>query len=394
MSRTRYRFANLLAAITLVLTVIGVLIILLTLDDPPRGGWGLRGFTAPFAIICGSIGWLIMVRRPENRIGLVLAALGVESAAQLVLPEYAALASRNGLPAANLAGWVGSFVWVIAVALFAGFIPLLFPDGRLPSPRWRPVAWLLGVPSVVLILITALDPDVLDTPRFVERVIRVPVSDATLNSLAYVVFGVFGLGIVAAGASVVMRWRRATGLVREQLKWLALSVGLIATTLPLALVPNVFANAAFIVAGISVPVAVGIAVLRYRLYEIDMVISRTLVFGLLTALLTGLFAGLQRLFQGIFVGVTGNESDAAIVITTLVLAASFAPMKSGLEKLVSRRFAPPKEATPAAEPLAAAVPAELETLLRRIVREEIRAAFVETTAPLDSSPVTTPAEAS
>jgi hypothetical protein len=173
--------------------------------------------------------------------------------------------------------------------------------------------------------------------------------------------------------------------VREQLKWLALSVALVAATMGLSIVPNPIAVAAFIVAIGTVPIAIGVAVLRYRLYEIDAVISRTLVFGLLTALLTGLFAGLQKLFQAIFVGVTGNESDAALVITTLVLAAGFAPMKSGLEHLVARRFAgnltPAAAAVPVSEK-ASAEPsaAELETLLRRVVREELARSRSEPTA--------------
>ena len=380
-SQSRYRLAVLLAASAITLTLAGLLLLVLTIDNPPRGGWGFRGFPAIFVLGSTSLGWLIMVRRPDNRIGLILALVGLLNGGQLFLTEYAALAARVALPLGGLAGWVNAFIWVPTLALMAGVIPLLFPDGRLPSRRWRAVAWLMTASAAIVIAIIGVYPDALGTPRFVARAITLPIPDETLNVLSYV--GLFGLGIsiVLAGLSTVLRWRRSSGVVREQLKWLALSVGLLVTTMWLSVVPNPLAVAAFIVAIGTMPLAVGVAVLRYRLYEIDTVISRTLVFGLLTALLTGLFAALQKLFQGIFVGVTGNESDAAIVITTLVLAAGFAPMKSGLERLVARRFAgslsPARsdEAPPPGPAPAGANVAELESLLRRVVREELEIAL-------------------
>jgi len=229
-----------------------------------------------------------------------------------------------------------------------------------------------------LILIITLYPDALDTPRFVQRPFAMPIPDATMNTAAYVALAGLGVGIVGAGLSLTLRWRRATGVVREQLKWLALSVAFVVATMWLAIVPNPLAVALFIVAIGTVPLAVGVAVLRYHLYDIDTVISRTLVFGLLTAVLTGLFAGLQRLFQAIFVGVTGNESDAAIVITTLVLAAGFAPMKSALERFVSRRFASSASGPSSSSSAVAGGPElgpDLEAALRRVVREEMRTAL-------------------
>lgn len=379
---SRQRLATILAVASIALTAAGLLLLVLTPDFPPRGGWGFRGFPAIFVLGSTSVGWLIMVRRPENRIGLVLAFVGLLNASQLFLTEYTTVATRTGLPAANLAGWVNAFIWVPTLALMAGAIPLLFPDGRLPSPRWRPAAWLLLASVVTLIGLIAVYPDALGTPRFVQPMITLPVAADTLNALAFVALAGLGLSVLAAGVSITLRWRRAVGVVREQLKWLALSVAFVVVTMGLSVVPNPLAVAVFIVAIGTVPIAVGIAVLRYRLYEIDAVISRTLVFGLLTALLTGLFAGLQRLMQAIFVGVTGNESDAAIVITTLVLAAGFAPMKSALEKLVSRRFgAASKAKDPTAETVAGSVTGpELELLLRRVVREELASVLAHPSA--------------
>jgi len=374
----RKALANILAGSAIAVTLAGLLLLVLTVNTPPRGGWGFRGFPAIFVLGSTSIGWLIMVRRPDNRIGLVLALIGLLNALQLFLTEYAAQATRTGLPGATLAGLVNSSIWVPTLALMAGGVPLLFPDGSLASPRWRPVGWLMALSAAALILIITLYPDALDTPRFVQRPFAMPIPDATMNTAAYVALAGLGVGIGGAGLSLILRWRRATGVVREQLKWLALSVAFVVATMWLAIVPNPLAVALFIVAIGTVPLAVGVAVLRYHLYDIDTVISRTLVFGLLTAVLTGLFAGLQRLFQAIFVGVTGNESDAAIVITTLVLAAGFAPMKSALERFVSRRFASSASGPSSSSSAVAGGPElgpDLEAALRRVVREEMRTAL-------------------
>ena len=363
-----------LASLTAVLVVSGLLLLLLTLDQPPRGGWGFRGFPTIFAIGAGAMGWLIMVRRPDNRIGLVLAIIGSLNAGQLFLTEYAAIGTRQPVPAANLAAWINSWIWVPTLGLMAGGVPLLFPDGRLPSPRWRAVAGLLVGASLALIAIITANPGALDTLRVVQRLVTLPVDDATLNGLSYAALLALAAGISASAASLILRWRRAAGVVREQLKWLALSVALVVATMWLAVVPSALAVAIFIGAIGMVPLAIGIAILRHRLYDIDSVINRTLVFGVLTAILTGGFAALLKLMQSIFVAVTGNESDAATVITTLILATAFVPLKKSIEGLVERRVGSHLAGASAVD-TPTAPPAELEPMLRRVVREEVRAAL-------------------
>lgn len=385
------RLAAAFAGVTVSLVVAGLTILVLTLDHPPLGGWGFRGFTILFAIPFGILGWLIMTRRPGNRIGLLFGYSAVLAAGQLFLTEYASAGLRTSLPASNLAALINAWIWVPALAMMAGAMPLIFPDGRLPSRRWRPAAWLLIGSTVALIAIITAFPSAIDTPRIVRRDFRIPIDDATLNSLSYVALSGLGISVVAAGASVFVRWRSATGVVREQLKWLAYSVGLVIATMWLSIVPNPLASAAFILAIASMPVAVGIAVLRYRLYEIDAVISRTLVFGALTAILTGGFAALQKGLQEVFVAVTGNESDAATIITTLVLATAFVPLKKGLEGLVQRRLDRGKLPTRDAveTPAVGAVHGDpgLEELLRRVVREELdRAMTAIAAAPTVGQP--------
>jgi hypothetical protein len=385
----RSQLAWALATATASLTIAGLILLALTLDHPPQGGWGFRGFPTIFAVVSGSVGWLIMVRRPENRIGLVLAIVGALNAGQLFLTEYAAAGTRASLPLSNLAAWVNAFIWVPTLAMMAGATPLLFPDGKLPSRAWWPAALILVIGAVSLMALIAVYPGALGTPRPVERAVRLPIADEVLDRASYVALFTMGIGITLGAASLVLRWRRATGIVREQLKWLSLSVLAVAATMWLSVAPNPALQAIFILAIGSVPVAVGIAVLRHGLYEIDAVINRTLVFGVLTAVLTGAFAALLKLLQAIFVAATGNESDAATVITTLILATAFVPLKHAVEGVVERRIKPVGERAaerPSAVAGGAATtlsPDVLEALLRRVVREEIRAAAQPEQRPAD-----------
>ncbi len=388
MQRPDSRLLLVLAAATVTLLVVGLTLLLLTLDHPPQGGWGFRGFPVLFAVGAGPLGWLIMRRRPDNRIGVLLSVSGLLSASQLFLTEYAAAGLRESLPASNVAALVNAFIWVPGVVVLAGAIPLVFPDGHLPSRRWRPVAWAMTASAGLLCAIIVAYPSALETVRLVRRDFRVPIADATLEAAAYVALAVLGSAVIAGGASLFLRWRSSSGVVREQLKWLALSVGLVIATMWLSVIPGPVTAAIFIAAMTTVPVAVGIAVLRYRLYEIDAVISRTLVFGALTAILTGAFAAIQKLLQTIFVSATGNESDAATIITTLILATAFAPLKKGLEKIAERRFGSHlandgeeddrgSASTRAGGAAVAALPGDLEEMLRRVVREELRASQAE-----------------
>jgi len=381
------QLAWVLAIGTATLTLAGLILLVLTLDHPPQGGWGFRGFPMIFAVGSGSVGWLIMVRRPENRIGLVLAVVGLLNGAQLFLTEYAAAGSRVSLPASNLAAWINAFIWVPTFTLMAGATALLFPDGKLPSPRWRVAAWIMVIGTIGVCAIIAVYPDAIDTPRLVERAFRLPIDDVLLNRASYVALFILAIGVVLSASSLLLRWRRASGVVRDQLKWLSLSILAVVATMWLSFVPGP-TTSIFIFAIGSVPIAIGVAVLRHRLYEIDAVINRTLVFGALTAILTGAFAALLRLLQAVFVAVTGNESDAATIITTLILATAFVPLKRALEQIVERRLKTASQTVAALEStqqLAASVAAgstalpaeELETLLRRVVREEVRAAIVD-----------------
>lgn len=276
----------------------------------------------------------------------------------------------------------------------AGALPLLFPDGHLLSARWRIAAAFLTIGVVGLIATIVLYPGTLDTPRPVQSPFPKWADDATLNRLSYGFLIVMAAGIVGGGISLILRWQQSSGVVREQLKWLALAVALVVLAMPLSISIQPIPTAIFIAAIATIPLAIGLAVLRYRLYEIDAFISRTVVFGALTAVLTGLFAALQKLFQTVFVAATGNESDAALVITTLILATAFTPLKRSIERTVERRLSDGRvrgaapasvamgdRARPSGDP--AWDPSDLETMLRRVVREEVRAAMTGPLATTD-----------
>jgi hypothetical protein len=383
MERAGVRLAWPLAIISVTLTAVGLLLLGLTVDRPAPTLWGFRGFTAILGIETAALGGLLMSRRPGNVIGWLFAFVGVTNGIQLVASEYMVAAGGGALPGIEWANWVRAYIWIPTIVVMVGLVPLVFPDGRLLSPRWRIVVWAMIISGVVAMTALAAQPNPGTGGSDVPYPFTAPFDQRFIDLVWTIAYPTVAICIVAAIGSVWLRWRRAAGVEREQLKWLAWAGGLVVITIPLSVLPFVAAQAAFILAIALVPLAIGIAILRYRLYDIDTVIARTLVYGLLTAVLAGLFAGLQRLLQGVFVSVTGNESDAAWAITALVLAASFSPLKASLERIVSRRLGDERrQATPTGAPSEAPRttgpddPDEaLEDAIRRIVREELAAAL-------------------
>jgi hypothetical protein len=238
------------------------------------------------------------------------------------------------------------------VAIGPGFVSILpglaivFPDGRLPSPRWRgPVA--LGLASVGFgTFLQLVRPDALvgvvagahANPFAIDGL------PPWLGSLAYptVSMGILVMTLLGILA-VVVRYRRGDVVDRQQLRWFLAAVSLAALPLALTVVPQIGGPGTGLLAAVGlvlVPISVGIAVTRYRLYQIDHLISRTLVYVPLTALLAGLYAAAVTLLQRVFQTVTGDRSDAAIIISTLILASVFTPIRKWLEGIVERRYKP------------------------------------------------------
>jgi hypothetical protein len=298
----------------------------------------LVGFSA-FMVV----GALIVAHRPGNAIGWLFSAIALLAFTGQLASEYAtyAYATRPGsLPGATLAAWYGSWPWFLVLAMTLVFTPLLFPTGRLLSPRWRPVAWLAGVTTAVLTALTSLRTE-LGTVE--DQVIANPIGVAAVGNpenspLVPALIVLLGVLATAAFGSLVLRFRRSRGEERQQLKWFTYASAL----LPLAglddFLPAPVGDLVFGVPIVFLPVAAGIAILRHRLYDIDRLINRTLVYGLLTALLAGVYAGAVLVFGQLFGGVGGDPPSWAVAGATLAVAALFQPARRRIQQAVDRRF--------------------------------------------------------
>jgi len=231
---------------------------------------------------------------------------------------------------------------------------LYFPDGRLTDPRWKVVLWTEAIAVAIASLFYAIAPGPMQTfgienPLGVSGPLTAVGFGASggrsLGLIALVGTLIFGLCAIASATNSALRFRRSRGLMRQQLKWFATSASIVAITLVVSfLSAEKWVQVQLIIAMTTVPLTIGIAILRYRLYEIDALLNRAIVYGALTAILAGLYSASIGLFQRLFVTVTGEKSDAAIVITTLILASAFTPAKTWLQAAADRRFKAPADA--------------------------------------------------
>jgi hypothetical protein len=318
----------------------GLALIAGSLDAPLPQSFGFRGFPALLALSFGSVGAFVLTRRPGNRVGAILVAIGINSGVLGFLLEYGnvgLVAAPGMLPGAIWAAWLASWTWVPLLILAGPLLLSVYPDGRFVSRRWPAVAFLGVLFGLLLILVLALGVGRLENFSFADNPIGVlPRSIGNvLSSLAYVGLN---LTFVVCAVSLVVRFRAADRDGRQQLKWFAMAAFALAVLAPLSFVVYPLGSVIFIAALCAIPVATGLAVLRYGLYEIDTVINRAIVYGLLTAVLAGIYTasigGMQRLSKSF----TGVDSDAAIVLTTLLVVTAFTPIKGRLQSLVDRRF--------------------------------------------------------
>ena len=290
------------------------------------------------------VGALIVAHRPGNAIGWLFWAIALLAFTGQLANEYAiyALATRPGsLPGAILAAWYGSWPWYLVLALALMFTPLLFPTGRLLSPRWRPVAWLAGAATATMTTLAALQAELEPVP---DRPIANPIGIAAVENPEQSPVGaalfimLVVLAAVALG-SLVIRFRRSRGEERQQLKWFTYAGALLLPGAVLAtFVNDTVGNLVFASPIVFVPVAAGIAILRYRLYDIDRIINRTLVYGLLTALLAGVYVGVVLVVGQVFGGVGGDPPSWVVAGATLAVAALFQPARRRIQGVVDRRF--------------------------------------------------------
>jgi hypothetical protein len=307
---------------------------------------GIAVLTVAFSVV----GALIASHRPENSIGWIfcgaalfqgLANMGYEYA------TYALVTEPRALPLGAEMSWLGNWIWAPGLGLILVFLPLLFPDGRLPSRRWRWVGWLGGA-SIGMIAVLA---SILLWPERGPVLLKATTSeeqgpqwilDLLVEAVAFPLM--LGAGL-AAVISLFARFRRARGDERQQIKWFAYAAAL--TLFWMFLVEGIpdssrVFEAVTAVVGVfvipSIPVAAGIAIFRYHLYDIDRIINRTLVYAVLTGILVTVYVGGVVLLQTLFRSLTGGESTLAIVVSTLVIAALFNPLRQRIQAFIDRRF--------------------------------------------------------
>jgi hypothetical protein len=298
-------------------------------------------------ILFATVGALIIQRRPATRVAWFMIAAGVGIGLGLLTFGYGA----TGLPpAAPRPLALEALVFaplVVTPSIACGTVLLLlhFPTDRLPSPRWRALIALALIGMVLYIAGNSIRSGELDPQTFpgLQNPLGAP---AALAPLVAIVGGIGSVLLIAAlvlaAISLVLRYRRANPVEAAQIRWVALVGGVAAPAFAISSLPiGPISEAAFGIGLImlsAMPIAIGIAITRYRLYEIDRLINRTLVYGSLTAILAGIFTAGIGLAQRLFVGITGQKSDVAIVLATLVVATLYAPLRKRLEAVVDRRF--------------------------------------------------------
>ena len=350
-----------LAALSVAMFLISVVLRLLARSAPVPVSWGadltIAGLLVyvPF-LAFPVVGALISFRRPRNPVGWICLADGLLWTFIGMSDNYGVygVAKPGSVPfPVGIAG-INNWLWVPAVGLLGTYLLLLFPDGRLPSRRWRPLAWLSGAVLASASVGVMLSPGPLEHLGGVRNPFGLE-GQHWMTSAGYVVLPLLPLCMLASALSLVLRFRRSGGEERQQIKWIAFSASVVVMVYLIAMVASLLFPAETWFAGSSpawlsllqsaallsltvIPIAVGFAVLRYRLYEIDLLINRALVYGSLTVLLAATYVGGVVGLQYVFRTLTGQGSTLAVVASTLVIAALFNPLRRRVQAFVDRRF--------------------------------------------------------
>ena len=290
------------------------------------------------ALLAFPIMGVVLLRRvPENAIGWILSIAGLAWAVQrfseAYVEGYVVDGNASG-PLADLMVWILAWTSPIAYGIAATFLPLLFPTGRLPSRRWRPVARLVTASLGLLVVATAVGRNALDDfPTLVTPYGFGGAAAEVLDAIRGIGWLLLVLSVLLAAASVVARWRRSTGVERQQMKWMAFAAALLLVSGLAWGVAEELAGPLSGLAIVALPVALGVAILRYRLYDIDVIINRTLVYTVMTALLGGAYGAIAIGGSTVF-----GDSSLSVAGATLVVAGLFRPLRAGVQDFIDRRF--------------------------------------------------------
>jgi signal transduction histidine kinase len=297
----------------------------------------------PAILAFSVVGALIASRRPDNPIGWILCGAGLSFALGSLAGEYAtyALITEPGsLPGGDIMAWLGTWAWPPGIILVFTYLLLLFPDGRLPSGRWKPVAWLAAVASLITVIPVAATAWPIRGPILANIGEEAPAGASAAFKAAYdiQVSGIlltFVLGIASA-ASLVIRLRRASGDERAQLKWFAYaSAFLVAAIIANSPLFGVGGNVLPGIALVMVPAAVGIAMFKYRLYDIDVVINKTVVVAVLAAFVTAVYLAIVVGISAA-IGTTGQPNVLLSIAATAIVALAFQPLRERARRLADR----------------------------------------------------------
>jgi hypothetical protein len=342
--RTAARLAWSALALVLLLAVVDVALAIGTGRTPDVAGLLFLSFPV--------VGALVAARQPRNAVGWVMLGIGGLHVVGVlaVLYWWAATTLVPGrLPGADVALAVTGPLWVPLIGTMGAIVPLIFPDGHLPSPRWRPVLVANVVALVALSLLLLVWPGTLEVAGLPDR--ENPLGIAALEpyrGALFVAILVVPLGVVVAAAGLVHRFRRAHGLERVQLKWFVASVTVVGSTYAVLMLLHVpyggeqppawlDATSHLVATFVLIPVSIGIAILRHRLYDIDRLINRTVVYVTLTAVASGVYLAAVTVAQVLLRPTTGG-SELAVATSTLLAAAVLRPARRRIQAATDRRF--------------------------------------------------------
>lgn len=334
------RVAVALGALGAVLAAAQLVLIVMSWSHPTIDSWSPRGVALLQTAIGGAlaaVGFVIVMKRRANLVGWLLLMGGIAGLGWWLASEYAGwglVVAPGSLPGAGAAALLSNRLWVLPVGCVTVML-LVFPTGRLLSWAWWPAA-VVSVTAMVLVVPSLATVWQL---RGLGRVllgdgstVKAPAAAEAINLVLAICLGV---SLMAAVASVVVRWRRSEGIERLQLKWLVFAAAITLTTGLLDVVSR-WARVPMLFALLSVPIAVGVAVLRYRLYDIDRIISRTVSYATLTVLLASVYSAMVTVATMLTPGT--RTAPAAVAASTLAAAALFAPARSRIQRAVDRRF--------------------------------------------------------
>jgi hypothetical protein len=355
-----------LGAISVAMFVANVVLYFLAPSVQSTRHWGTVGTVGDMLVFVSFlafpvVGTLIASKRSHNPVGWICLAEGLLWRLIDTFEYYSTYGVTQGgsVPFPEAIAALNNWLWVPAVGLVGTYLLLLFPDGKLPSKRWSSVAWLSGAVIVLLSITGFFAPGPLQNLGEVRNPFGLE-GHPWIAYAGYVILPLLPLCMLASAASLVMRYRRSGGEVRQQIKWIAfaasfmgilylgiMSTGILISLLSAPQTPSDLGTQSLwgalledvgVLSFAGVPVAMGFAVLKYRLYDIDLLINRTLVYGALTATLVAVYVGSIVVLQGLLGALIGEESQLAIVASTLAVAALFNPLRHRIQAFIDRRF--------------------------------------------------------